>query len=161
MTCPRTRLIMRLISQELPLPEQCDLRKHLEICRVCAAAHSEMDRTWNALGDWQLDVSGIDLTERVLGKADAEYRRPVRPIRLAAYRTVPIRAAASIVLAVGLGIGTGHLIPTGKGAAVPEPAAALEGITEALELIGLASESATGLPLSLEPDETPTGEQTP
>ncbi len=161
MDCPRTHLIARLVSGELPPPEEYVLREHLETCQVCAAAYSELHQTWNVLEDWQLDVSGIDLTERVLIQAGSEGRRPVQPIRLIASWTVPIRAAASIVLAVGLGIGAGHLIPAGRSAAVPESPVALEGITEALELIGLASESATGLPISLEPDEAPTGDETP
>ena len=160
MTCPRTHLIVRLVSGELSPSEERAIREHLETCQVCAAAYSELHQTWNALGDWHLDVSGIDLTERVLAEADAEGRRHGQPHRLTAYWTAPFRAAASIVLAVGLGVAAGHLMPTSKSAAVPEPPAALESITEAVELIGFASESATGLPFGLEPNETPTGDET-
>jgi anti-sigma factor RsiW len=161
MTCPRTHLIVRLASGELPPAEEGDLREHLEACPVCTAAYSEMQQTWNALGNWPLDLSGIDLTERVLAEADAEGRRPSHPIRLAGRWAVPLRAAASIILAVGLGVAAGRLIPAGKSAAVTESPASLEGMTEALELIAFASESATGLPFSLESYEAPTGDEMP
>ena len=160
MTCPRTHLIVRLASGELSPAEERDLREHLETCQVCAAAYSEMSQTWNALGEWQLNVSGIDLAERVLAEADAEGRRPSPPIRLTWHWAVPLRAAASIALAVGLGVAAGHLMPAGKSAAVPESPASLEGITEALELIGFTSESATGLALGLDSDEAPVGDET-
>lgn len=160
MKCPRTHLIVRLLSGDLPPPEQRDLGEHLETCPICAAAYSEMYRTWNALGDWSLDLSGIDLTDRILREADPEGSRTDRRIRSAAYAAVSLRTAASILLAVGVGVAAGHLVPTGKSAAGVEPPATLEGLTEALESIGVASESATGLPLDLEPDETTTGDGT-
>ncbi len=52
-------------------------------------------------------------------------------------------------------------MPVGKPAAVCEYAAVPEGITEALELIGFTSESATGLPFSVESDEAPIGDEMP
>ena len=160
MTCPRTNSIVRLASGELPPGEERDLREHLETCETCTSAYTEMCQTWNTLGEWQVDVSGIDLAERVLAEADAEGRCPSQPIRLAGHWAVPLRAAASIVVAVGLGVAAGHLVPAGKSAAIPESSASLAGITEALELIGFASESATGLAFSLELDEAPTGDET-
>ena len=161
MTCPRTHPIVRLVSGELAPSEERDLREHLEACQVCAAAFSEMRQTWNALGNWSLDLSGVDLAERVLVEADAEGRRRSQRIRLAGHWAVPLRAAASIVLAIGLGVGAGRLVPRRVPAAVPEPPEALVGITEALELIGFASESATGLAFGFEPDQASVGDETP
>ena len=160
MTCPRTHLIVRSAACELPPGEEHDLREHLKTCQVCAAARSEMNKTWKAMGDWRLDVSGIDLAERVLAEADAESHPLEHSVGPPVHWPVPLRAAASIVVALGLGVGAGHLMPAGKSAPIPESPPSLEGITEALELIGFASESATGLAFSLEPHEAPVGDET-
>lgn len=159
MTCPRTHAIVRLAAAELPPGEERDLREHLKTCQACAAAHSEMNRTWEVLGDWRLDLSGIDLAEPVLAKADTESRPLERSVHPPVHWSGPLRAAASIVVAIGLGVGAGHLVPAGKSAPILESPPPLEGITAALELIGLTSESATGLAVSLEPHEVPGGDE--
>ena len=161
MRCPQNGVILRLLSGELEPGARRELQDHLEACSACRSAYEDLQASWDALGDWQVDVSAIDLTERVLTKADDAGRCQCQPVRLAAYWTVPLRAAASIVLAAGLGVGAGYLVPAGKSAAIPGPSAALEDMSEALEWIGLASESATGLPFGLEPDEAPEGGETP
>jgi len=161
MRCPRNDVILRLLSGELEPDARRELQDHFEACSACRSAYEDLQASWDVLGDWQVDASAIDLTERVLANAGAAERRQVQRIRLAAYWTVPLRAAALIVLATGLGIGAGHFVPAGKSAAIPEPSAALEDMSEALEWIGLASESATGVPFGLEPDEAPEGGDTP
>ncbi|MCK4660577.1 MAG: zf-HC2 domain-containing protein [Phycisphaerae bacterium] len=161
MTCPRNSMILRLLSGELEPDGQREFREHLETCPVCRSAYEGLQASWDVLGGWRVDLSAIDLTERVLADADVQDRRLGQPIRLAAYWTVPLRVAASILLAVGLGVGAGNLVPTIKPETVSEPQAAFEGVDEALEWVGLASESATGLLFGLEPDETQEGAPTP
>jgi anti-sigma factor RsiW len=159
MTCPRTNSIVRLASGELSPWEERDLREHLETCQTCAAAYSEMCQTWKTLGEWQMDVSDIDLADRVLADSFRVERYSSRSVWLARRWAVPLRAAASIVVAVGLGVVAGRLVPVDESAAIPESPAPLEGLTEALEMIGLASESATGLAFGLEAEEVPEGDE--
>ena len=159
MTCPRANSIVRLASGELSSGEERDLREHLEICQTCATAYSEMCQTWNILGEWQVDISGTDLTERVLADSHRVERNSSRSIWLAGRWATPLRAAASIVVAVGLGVAAGRLVPAGGSATIPESPASLEGLTEALEMIGFASGSATGLAFGLDPEEAPEGDE--
>ena len=160
MTCPQNALILRSLSNELTPEAERDLQEHLAMCPVCRSAHEVMRTSWDALNDWQIDVSTIDLTERVLAEADSIKRQQTQSLRLVSYWTVSLRAAASIVLAVGLGVGAAYLVPVNKPTVVPAPSVALESMAEALDLIGLASDSATGLLFGLEPDETPEGGET-
>ena len=161
MRCPRNGVILRFLSGELEPDARRELQDHLEACSACRSAHEDLQASWNALGDWQVDVSAIDLTGRVLAQVDDAGHSESQPLRLAPSWTVPLRVAASILLAIGLGIGAGHLVPAGQSAAIPAPSTALEGMSEALDWIGLASESATGVPFGLEADEVPEGGDTP
>ena len=157
MSCPRNSAILRALSGELAPDAQREMQNHLETCPHCRSAYEDFRASWDALGAWRLELSAVDLTERVLTDAEAERQHPVRPVRVAGRWSVPLRAAASIILAVGLGVGAGHLVPAGGSAVLPEPATALESIGDALDWIGIDAESATGLPGSLEPDEAPAG----
>jgi len=151
MTCPRNGTILRLLSGEL-LPDAAgEFQAHLEACPTCTSAHKEMQGTWGALGDWRLDVSGIDLTDRVLADAEAAARPPVRATRW----TAPLRAAASAILAVGLGIGAGRLVPQDEAPSAPTSPPTITGVDEAIAMIGLTAESVTGLHLGLD-HEAPT-----
>jgi anti-sigma factor RsiW len=161
MRCPRNGVILRLLSGELEPGARRELLHHLQACSACRSAYENLQASWDALGDWLVEVPAINLTERVLAEADDPDRGEGRAPRRAAHRTVLLRAAASIVLAVGLGVGAGYLVPAGKSVGIPAPSPALEDISEALEWIGVASESATGLPFGLEPDEAPEGGDTP
>ena len=157
MLCPRNSAILRLLSGELTPDERREFQEHLEACLVCRSAYEDLRLSWDALGGWRIELSAIDLTERVLADADVEGRRPVRAVAGVVWWSVPLRAAASIILAVGLGVGAGHLVPAGESAVVPEPGTALESMADALDWIGIDAESATGLPGSLEPDGAPAG----
>jgi hypothetical protein len=65
-----------------------------------------------------------------------------------------VRAAASILVAVGLGIGAGYVLPVRYGETEDRsrPTASAEDIVEALGLSHLGSESATGLLNALDAD---------
>jgi anti-sigma factor RsiW len=157
MTCPRNGTILRLLSGEL-LPDAAgEFQAHLKACATCMSAYEDLQSTWGALGDWRLDVSGIDLTDRVLADAEAAARSPVRATRW----TAPLRAAASVILAVGLGIGAGRLVPQDEASPVPTSPPTVTGVDEAIAMIGLTAESVTGLHLSLDHEEPTEGGEMP
>ncbi len=157
MTCPQTCLVLRLVSGDLSPSEQRDFRSHLEGCATCAAAYAEMSETWNALNSWQPDVSGCDLTARVLASVEDERQPSAKPPGWAMFRMVPVRLAASIALAIGLGVVAGYLVPAGRTSANGGRPATLHGMAGALEWIELGAGSATGLSGGLEPEESVVG----
>ena len=157
MTCPRNGTVLRLLSGELPPDAAGEFQAHVAVCPICMSAYEELQATWGALGDWRLDVSGIDLTDRVLADAETAARSPVRATRW----TAPLRAAASVILAVGLGIGAGRLVPQDEASSVPASPPAVTAVDEAIAMIGLTAESVTGLPLGLDRKEPTEGGEMP
>lgn len=160
MSCPRDHLIVRFVGGELTDAEERDFRQHLAICPTCAAALEELRDTWNDLGAWHVDPTGIDLADRVLAQAAGPEDPLPRPLLLAVFRAGQLRVAASIALAAGLGIATGALVPMDRalqGSQSTATPTAVE-LVESLGLAELATESATGLPFGFEPED-PAGEE--
>jgi anti-sigma factor RsiW len=155
MTCPEKSDILRYVSGELS-PEQRELvQKHLESCSACSSVHKKLQASWDVLADWRIEPAhaDVDVTDRVLAGLDA-HEEQVLPRRRTAHWFAPFRAAASIALAVGLGLGAGFLVPVEKEPVVRESAPSLELLAQALDLLA-PGESATGLIEALEPDDVP------
>jgi hypothetical protein len=143
-----------LISGELAGPDEGDIRRHLQACQVCRSAYTALQETWEQLGQWPADATDIDLTERIMSEADSA-NQPIPHVYWPLTQQYgPLRAAASIVLALGLGVTAGLLMPKviwpSKS---PEPRIIDGGqVAESLGLNYLATDSATGLPLGLDVD---------
>lgn len=164
MDCPQTELILRLVSGELSPECGGELLRHFETCPACAAAHAELSRTWDALGDWPVDRSDIDLTERVLARVEADRTGVLSMVRWLRSMPVAVRAAACILLGVGLGMGAGRLVPvptTGPGATRIAPAVSTEDLAETLGLDRFATGSATSLPSRFLENDAPKGGEQP
>lgn len=158
MSCPQDHLIVRLVGGELADAEERDVRQHLATCPSCAAAFEGLRGTWVDLGAWNVDPTGTDLTDRVLARAADKEIQVRGPLLLAVFRAGPLRLAASIALAAGLGVATGALVPRDR-ALQSSQASAVPTAVELAEVLGLgelATQSATGLPFGFEP-EAPAG----
>ncbi len=102
---------------------------HLAKCSSCRRRFEALREPWDTLGQWIVDDPGIDLTDRIMAKA-----QPVRAIRL-----WQGRALGRIAAAILLGLGLGALV------ARPKPAPISENqVTEAMYLDALALHSPTG-----------------
>lgn len=146
MRCPTQSELLRLISGELAEDQADTLRSHVAHCPACTQSYQHLQSSWDALAAWRVDHGALDVFETVVQRA-AESAGRVRPVRSAPWRS-PMRLAASVMLAAGLGIGAGMLAPTSAWMA---PSPSRERIAEALGLTHFAADSATGLPGSLEP----------
>ncbi|MCP4590903.1 MAG: hypothetical protein GY842_09165 [bacterium] len=161
MMCPRSRALLRLLGGELDADGSRDLQGHLEVCPDCRAAHKDWGASWDALGEWELTESDIDFSGPVLAEVDAELRRSVPAARLRLRWNVLRRTAASIAAAVLLGVGAGHLVPVRSTPEADRPLVDCKTMSEAVEWIGLATGSATGLPDSVHLTRTRGGGVTP
>ena len=147
MACPYSPILLRLVAGELAIAEKRNIQEHLARCPECAREHARLIEVWQALGEWETDVPDIDLTARVLAEMSRESADRGRPARRLHALAPMVRAAASILVAVGLGIGAGYVLPV----RFDEPesrsgeTASAEDIVEALGLSHLGSDSATGL----------------
>jgi hypothetical protein len=107
MACPSESDLIRMISGELAGDALAGADAHVEQCQTCAARADEMRGVWDLLEAWQVDARGHEVDGAVLQAVGpllsaSRMDRWVRPWRW----PVPLRAAASIVLAVGVGWGT-------------------------------------------------------
>lgn len=154
MTCPRTPILLRLLADELASEERRHIRAHLATCAACAREHARLIEVWQALAEWETGVAEIDLTARVLAAASRESADRTGPTRRLQALAAMVRAAASILVAAGLGIGAGYVLPVRYGETEDRSrtTASAEDIVEALGLSHLGSESATGLLNSLDVD---------
>lgn len=147
MTCPQTRLILRLTTGELSAAEAREIREHLSVCPACTSTYGELQKTWSDLKAWQVKTQGIDLTRRVL-EAIHEVDGPIDQAGGNIIRwPVVMRAVASLGLAVGLGILVGLLIPVKRDQSHPVAQRVIndEQVLKALGLAHFGVDSATGL----------------
>jgi anti-sigma factor RsiW len=102
--------MMEFVGGRLP-PDQHDLTiEHLASCQACRSRHQELSEVWDVLGQWDLPASEHDVLERVLAAAgDGGIIR--FPDVWRQWTLTTLKAAASIVLAVGLGYGAARWNP--------------------------------------------------
>ena len=147
MQCPRETLLIRLISGELDGMQADDLRSHLEACTVCRESLRALQETATLLGAWEVDVTGTDLVPGVRSMLERDREHPLELLWFRIRQSVALRAAASVVLATGLGVAAGHLVLR----ATPRPpvhsaeTVAPEAVIEALGLSAFTTDSVTGL----------------
>jgi len=132
MSCPTETNLLCLVSGELSGQRRQIVVDHVNQCAVCARRVQELRDLWAVMGSWQPDVAGHEVAESVLrrvareaGSQPTQWRQPWR-------WPVPLRAAASILLAVGIGWGAGRTMPASAPSrliTLPEP---LEPVTAEL-----------------------------
>jgi anti-sigma factor RsiW len=144
MKCPRTSDILEMLSNRLDSERSPELRAHIAACAICAEALRELEVPWTALGSWTLEPSAVDVVDAVLERAGHVEQAPA-PGRMALWRR-PLRIAASIAIAAGLGIGAGSVVPVPAFSTEPSE----EQVAESLGLTAFATDSATGLLAALE-----------
>ncbi|MBN1511141.1 MAG: zf-HC2 domain-containing protein [Phycisphaerae bacterium] len=150
MLCPSAEDLVRYVSGEAGADDAARVEVHLVGCPTCAETVAALRETWAALDAWQLDASGVDLTERVLMAVEAEEAAPRRH----RWRWPALtRLAASVAIAAGLGIGAGRLVS--QSAAPDRETAMADGVRDeivhTLTSAYAATDSATGLALRFEP----------
>jgi len=157
--------LVRLVAGELSQAEKGDIEVHVARCPSCSERLEELQATWRVMGTWHVKATGHDVTDGVLTAIESA---PVRwpPVRWFPpwLWPVPIRAAASIVLAAGIGWMAGRWVPAGSQQVRPGPAPVVEPVSVDLvardmsfdEMTGGAP---TGLAITLLTDEPETSEQ--
>ena len=149
MRCPSTFEILELVSGRLAADQKLLLDQHLSDCADCRSVAEELGATSRTLGGWQVDPCGHDLVTGVL--AGAEHDRH-GPALFSARRLTAMRIAASVLIAVGMGIAAGSALPvkTGRVQSLAASAVSPEQVEQAIGLSDLGRAAATGLAGGLE-----------
>jgi len=134
-----------------------DVREHLAACEECSKRWREAANMWDALGQWSVDTADHDVADRITALVektdrDQKQHKKLRVLRLG-FLPVVLRAAASIIIAVGVGHRLGKYSVTGK----MEPAAVSKDRPEYLAALGLEWSSELAW-LILEDDSSNMGE---
>jgi anti-sigma factor RsiW len=143
MRCPSELIWIRYVRGEPAAEEAALLDEHLAVCAACAQFVAAQRALWDALDDPAEKTPWADLEERVAAAIRAE--QPSRgPSVLAAHRWLaPMRTAAAVLLAAGLGVAAGVV----SSPRPPKTVYALDdsGVLSMLDVDNLLGESATGL----------------
>ncbi len=153
MSCPSESDLVKMVSGELTGDHRDAVAAHLSQCEACAARAQALQQLWQVMGAWQVDASGHEVADGVLVAVGA---RPILTERSRWARPwqwpVPLRAAASLLLAVGVGWGTGRW--TGRpdegptlGPQPSEPVTA-EAVAREMNLDALTGGASTGLAMT-------------
>ena len=110
--------------------------EHLAVCPSCKARYDEFLRTWQRLDAWGVQPPAMDLSARIIRAAKAG-----RPSRSRAWTI--FKAAASILVAVGLGFGSARWMRRQEVASAP--AIGADDVVDSLRLDVLSRPAPTGL----------------
>ena len=99
--------MQKYIAGKLTATANEEVQEHLVICQECSDRWRKAAELWDALGQWDIDTAGHDVTERVLALAEQESQYRIKHNNIhklwKEYLPVVLRVAASIIIAIGVG----------------------------------------------------------
>jgi anti-sigma factor RsiW len=135
--------LIRVVAGEADAVEAREVERHLRECRRCADTRNRLQATWDALAVWTESEPAADLWPAIHASLEVGARRNAGWLP----RSTPglLRAAASVLIAIGLGWATGAVIGQ-RDASPPEPpVASIDEVMESLGLDTLTLGAAAGL----------------
>jgi anti-sigma factor RsiW len=83
------------------------VQEHIATCRQCSDRWLKAVELWNALGQWDVDTAGRNLTVKIMAKAEQQGQDSVKHDNIhklwKGYLPDVLRVAASIIITVGIG----------------------------------------------------------
>ena len=154
--------LIRLRGGELSPDERVEADRHLADCQECTRLLADLAAAWATLGEWQVSTEGRDVGPAVFAAVDRERVAPPRRLVIHPWRVG--RAAAAILLAVGLGHAAGRFVtaPATSAPSLTSHHVTDETAAELLALHAFELPSATGFSLTLlEPTDEGATEEEP
>lgn len=95
-----------------PGPRQ-EAEQHLAACEPCRSRYQQFAGVWSVLGQWEPACPDVDLRQRILARAREDTAGGISGISgifgmRRRWASITLRAAASIVLAIGVGYVAGR-----------------------------------------------------
>jgi anti-sigma factor RsiW len=143
MACNNSTLLLRLMGGRLDDPAAARLEAHLAHCPPCRDELAELRRIEGLLGEWTVPTDRVNLREPVLAGAAAQPGLSTH--RIWAKRMAAARVAASVLLAMGLGILAGALVPVYRGPSAPSGGVSAEVVLDSMGIRELGRAAGTGL----------------
>ena len=95
--------LIKYVAGELPQPQRARVDEHVAACGRCKDRQRQISQTWEVLGDWQVEPLASDLADAVSVAVRREREAGTRQPAGWRRASVLLRAAAAILVAVGLG----------------------------------------------------------
>ena len=103
--------ILEQIAGKLGAERTRLVKDHISGCSECHRKYDEMLRTWDVLGEWEIESVGVDVAEAIVSTAEELNRPRTRNLLyvLSGKRLMSVasRVAASIIIAVSIGAMSG------------------------------------------------------
>jgi anti-sigma factor RsiW len=145
MSCPSETDWVRWMAGEISEVQRHSMESHADKCPVCTRRRQKLQAIWRLTGTWQVDAAARDVLDGVF-KAVRQQPAAVPPARR--YQPwvwpVPLRAAAGILLAAGIGWSAGRLAPAHFPMTNPPVAATTEPVTDELAANEISLDALTG-----------------
>lgn len=110
--------IQNYLAGKLTASGEQQMQEHLATCKQCSNRWRKAVEVWDALGQWDVDTAGHDLTERIITIAEQEGQDSTKHKNIhklwKEFLPAVLRVAASIVIAVGIGHKLGKYSVTGE-----------------------------------------------
>jgi len=99
--------LIEYVAGKLTASRHNEVREHMATCLECSERWREAAKMWNALGQWDVDITDHDVAERITALAKEAERgqqqhKIARDLQIGFLPAV-VRVAASIIIAVGVG----------------------------------------------------------
>ena len=103
--------ILEQIAGKLDAERARLVKDHISGCSECARKFEEVVRTWDVLGEWEIESAGVDVAEAIVSRAE-ELNRPgskklLYILSSKRLMSIAFRVAASIIIAVSIGAMSG------------------------------------------------------
>jgi len=95
--------LIKYVAGELAQPQRARVDEHVGACRSCRDRQRQISQAWELLGDWQVKPLEADLADAVSVAVRREREAGARQPTGWRRASVLLRAAAAILVAVGLG----------------------------------------------------------
>jgi len=95
--------LIKYVAGELPQRQRARVDEHVAACTYCRDRQRQISQTWRVLGDWQVEPLESDLADAVSVAVRREREAAARQPAGWRRASVLLRAAAAILVAVGLG----------------------------------------------------------
>lgn len=103
--------ILELVAGRLPDDRRRLVEQHIRVCADCARKVEQAEKTWGFLGEWDLETTGVDISEAVVERARQDGAvSNFRFLSVPSSRrliSVVLKVAASIIIAVSVGVMSG------------------------------------------------------
>ena len=103
--------ILEQIAGKLDAERARLVKDHISGCSECARKFEEVVRTWDVLGKWEIESTGIDVAGTIVSRAEelnsSRNKKLLYVLPGKRLMSVAFRVAASIIIAVSIGAMSG------------------------------------------------------